>query len=78
MSEQASAIERGDISTEDAEKLAASFRPSWEMDESSTAIGAAVLSPEEMKLLTGGDMASYIDIPIVPLEPIVARKADSR
>jgi len=55
VSEQASAIERGDISTEDAEKLAASFRPSWEMDESSTAIGPAVLSPEEMKLLTGDD-----------------------
>lgn len=64
MSEQASAIERGDISTEDAEKLAASFRPSWEMDESSTAIGAAVLSPEEMKLLTGGD--SPVPVPDQP------------
>ena len=44
MSEQGT-IERGDISTEDAEKLAASFRPSWELDDASTAIGPAALNP---------------------------------
>ncbi len=56
MSEQGT-IERGDISTEDAEKLAASFRPSWELDDASTAIGPAALSAEDMALLTGSPVA---------------------
>src|SRR5262245_6403895 len=71
-------IEPGELSPDDLERLAATFRPMWELDDAPFAPTAATLSAAEVRELSAGGNNGAVTAALKAPDPFAARPAPKK